>query len=86
MLFFAKMLYLLSIGSELFSPYFEIFLFDKPEIVAKANIPKSAIPRNKPAPWLTPAPTATRIEALIRRLINQAGENIFHRVPPMPMA
>ena len=67
-------------------PHFGIFLFAKPEIVAKANIPKRAIPRNKPAPWLTPAPTATRIESLIRRLINNAGVNIFHRVPPIPIA
>ena len=33
-----------------FLPYFGIFLFAKPEIVAKANMPKRAIPRNKPAP------------------------------------
>ena len=60
-------------------PYFGIFLFAKPEIVARANIPRRDIPRNKPAPWLTPAPTATRIESLIKRLINKAGVNIFHR-------
>jgi len=52
MLFFAKMLYLLSMVSELFffSHYLGIFLFAKPEIVAKANIPNRAIPRNNPAP------------------------------------
>ena len=59
---------------------------DRPDMVARANIPKSAIPRNNPAPWLTPAPTATRMESLIKRLINKAGVNIFHRVPPIPIA
>jgi predicted RNA polymerase sigma factor len=66
--------------------YLGNLFFAKPEIVAKANIPKRAIPRNNPAPWLTPAPTATSIESLIRRLINNAGVNIFQRVPPIPIA
>ena len=66
--------------------YLGILFFANPERVAKANIPNRAIPRNNPAPWLTPAPTATRIESLIRRLISNAGVNIFQRVPPMPIA
>ena len=49
--------------------YLGILFFANPEIVAKANIPNRAIPRNNPAPWLTPAPTATSIESLIEDLL-----------------
>ena len=66
--------------------YLGSLFFANPEIVANANIPKRATPRNNPAPWLTPAPTATSMESLIRRLINYAGVYIFQRVPPIPIA
>ena len=65
--------------------YLEIFFFANPEIVASANIPNRATPSSKPAPWLTPAPTATSIESLIKRLISRAGVNILQRVPPIPI-
>ena len=81
------MSYLSSLITELSTfCYLGILFFANPEIVAKANIPNRAIPRNNPAPWLTPAPTATSIESLIMRLISNAGVNIFHRVPPIPIA
>ena len=45
------MLYLFWIFSEFSNLLCQgIFLFVKPEIVAKANIPKRAIPKNNPAP------------------------------------
>ena len=59
--------------------YLGILFFANPEIVANANIPKRATPRNNPAPWLTPAPTATSMESLIRRLISNAGVNIYYK-------
>ena len=50
-LFFAKMSYLSSLVTEfLIILYLGILFFANPEIVANANIPKRAIPRNNPAP------------------------------------
>ena len=51
-------------NNKIFS-YLGILFFANPEIVAKANIPNSAIPRNNPASWLTPAPTATSDSILV---------------------
>ena len=50
-LLFAKMSYLSYLITEFLAVlYLGILFFAKPEIVAKANIPKRAIPRNNPAP------------------------------------
>ena len=73
-------------SSDPVSKYYLEMFFANPEIVAKANIPNSAKPSNIPAPWLTPAPTATKIESLINKLISNAGVNILHLVPPIPIA
>ena len=50
-LLFAKMLYLSSLITKFLAVlYFGILFFANPEIVANANIPKRAAPRNNPAP------------------------------------
>ena len=50
-LLFAKMLYLSSLITEFLTVfYLGILFFANPEIVANANIPKRATPRNNPAP------------------------------------
>ena len=50
-LLFAKMSYLSSLITEFLTVlYLGIFFFANPEIVANANIPKRATPRNNPAP------------------------------------
>ena len=50
-LLFAKMLYLSSLINEFLTVfYLGILFFANPEIVANANIPKRATPRNNPAP------------------------------------
>ena len=50
-LLFAKMSYLSSLITEFLTIlYLGILFFANPEIVAKANIPKRATPRNNPAP------------------------------------
>jgi hypothetical protein len=60
-------------------------LFVNPEIVANANIPKRAPISNMFFPSLIPAPKATRIESLIKRLIINAGVKVLQRVPPKPI-
>jgi len=48
---FAKMSYLSSLITEFLTVlYLGILFFANPEIVANANIPKRAIPKNNPAP------------------------------------
>ena len=50
-LLFAKMSYLASLIIKFLSVlYLGILFFANPEMVANANIPKRATPRNKPAP------------------------------------
>ena len=50
-LLFAKMSYLYSLITEFLTVfYLGILFFANPEIVANANIPKRATPRNNPAP------------------------------------
>ena len=50
-LLFAKMSYLSSLITEFLTCfYLGILFFANPEIVANANIPKRATPRNNPAP------------------------------------
>jgi len=50
-LLFAKMSYLSSLITKFLTVlYLGILFFAKPEIVANANIPNRAIPRNNPAP------------------------------------
>ena len=50
-LLFAKMSYLFSLITEfLIFIYLGILFFANPEMVANANIPKRATPRNNPAP------------------------------------
>ena len=50
-LLFAKMSYLSSLITEFLTVlYLGILFFANPEIVANANIPKRATPRNNPAP------------------------------------
>ena len=50
-LLFAKMSYLSSLITEFLTVlYLGILFFANPEIVANANIPKRAIPKNNPAP------------------------------------
>ena len=50
-LLFAKMSYLFSLITEFLTVlYLGILFFANPEIVANANIPKRATPRNNPAP------------------------------------
>ena len=50
-LLFAKMSYLSSLMTEFLTVlYLVILFFANPEIVANANIPKRATPRNNPAP------------------------------------
>ena len=50
-LFFAKMSYLSSLITEFLTVlYLGILFFANPEIVANANIPKRATPKNNPAP------------------------------------
>ena len=50
-LLFAKMSYLFSLINKFLSVlYLGILFFANPEMVASANIPKRATPRNNPAP------------------------------------
>ena len=63
----------------------EDLFFNRPVKVARANIASNAMPSDTLAPFVTPAPTATRIESLISTLIRRAGAKILQWVRLMPI-